>query len=135
LWTWDWHAPRRPLFDPTPQNGGGRGPGARSACSPLVRVGLALLAHVVGSGLTEMEPPHGHFCDLLRGKIDPTENGQRAQEAARSCAAEQLQAKGTVGACLSPLLPSQLVEGGPFQAPPHSAGYSRDGVEGPLASV
>lgn len=50
------------------------------ACSPLVRVGLALLAHVVGSGLTEMESPHGHLGDLLRGKIDPTENGQSAQE-------------------------------------------------------
>lgn len=66
---------------------------ARLACSPLVRVGLALLSHVVGSGLTEMEPPHGHLCDLLRGKIDPAEDGQRAQgtekESARSHAAAQ----------------------------------------------
>lgn len=57
---------------------------ARLASSPLVRVGLALLAHVVGRGLTEMEPPHCHLSDLLRGKIDPAEDGQSAQEASRS---------------------------------------------------
>lgn len=101
--------PGGPFLTPLLRKGEGRGPGARSACSPLVRVGLALLAHVVGCGLTEMEPPNGHLCDLLRGKIDPTENGQSAQEASRSRAAEQLQAKGTVGDCLSPRLPSQLV--------------------------
>lgn len=59
--------------------------------SPLVRVGLALLAHVVGSGLTEMEPPHGHLCDLLRGKIDPTENTQGAQEQKRRLPGAMLQ--------------------------------------------
>lgn len=83
---------------------------ARLTCSPLVRVGLALLSHVVGSGLTEMEPPHGHLCDLLRGKIDPAEDGQRAQgtekQAARSRAAGQPrnQTHATTGkapACLS----------------------------------
>lgn len=74
---------------------------ARSACSPLVRVGLALLSHVVGSGLTEMEPAHGHLCDLLRGEIDPTENEQRVLRSRKggAVAAEQLQAKNPVGAC------------------------------------
>lgn len=101
---------------------------ARLACSPLVRVRLALLSHVVGSGLTEMEPPHGHLCDLLRGKIDPAEDGQRAQgtekESARSRAAAQR-------------LPVSLASSkmGPSRLHPHRAGYSRDRVEGPLASV
>lgn len=78
---------------------------ATLAYSPLVRVGLALLAHVVGSGLTEMEPPHGHLCDLLRGKIDPTENGQSSQEQKRRLPGAALQSNGRpralwVPACL-----------------------------------
>lgn len=64
---------------------------ARLTFSPLVRVGLALLPHVVGSGLTEMESPHGHLCDLLRGKIDPTENGQSAQKQERKLPGAVLQ--------------------------------------------
>lgn len=84
---------------------------ARLACSPLVRVGLALLAHVVGSGLTEMEPPHRHLRDLLRGKIDPVEDGKSAQaaekEAAESRAAKQWQAKETVSLLPIQALPPQ----------------------------
>lgn len=113
---------------------------ARLACSPLVRVGLALLSHVVGSGLTEMEPPHGHLCDLLRGKIDPAEDGQRAQGTERVCeepccsAAAQPQANAQPQAKRLPVsLASSKM--GPSRLHPHRAGYSRDRVEGPLASV
>lgn len=39
--------------------------------SPLIRVGLALLPHVVRCGLAEMEPPHCDLCDLLWRQGDP----------------------------------------------------------------
>lgn len=39
--------------------------------SPLIRVGLALLPHVVCCGLAEMEPPHCDLCDLLWRQGDP----------------------------------------------------------------
>ena len=53
--------------------------GRDTARSPLVGVGLALLAHVVGSGLAEVQPPHSHFRDLFGGQIDPAEEGQGTQ--------------------------------------------------------
>lgn len=54
----------------------------RHRCSsPLVWVGFAFLAHVVGRGLAEVQPPHGDFGDLLWRQVDPegwkTEGGVR----------------------------------------------------------
>lgn len=116
----------------------GRGP----ACSPLVRVGLALLAHVVGGGLAEVQPPHSHLRDLLGGQADPAEEGQGTQGAGKG-AAESQAAVGHWGqecvggahcGCL-PAPPSAPAGVSPPGDHPPRARHSRDRVEGPLASV
>lgn len=115
-----------------------RGRGA--ARSPLVGVGLALLAHVVGGGLAEVQPPHSHFRDLFGGQIDPAEEGQGTQgPGKRGCGEPGHQGppgqECVGGARCGCLWPSLAPARGALLGTRPRLRHSRDGVEGPLASV
>lgn len=116
-----------------------RGRGA--ARSPLVGVGLALLAHVVGGGLAEVQPPHSHFRDLFGGQIDPAEEGRVLRGQGRGAAESQATRGPRVrnvweGHVVGAFGPPWLLPGEPSWGPPRPRlRHSRDGVEGPLASV